>query len=317
MNKHVLYFAALLLMTICIYRLSHTANSPALIGSKTTPDALINSQKRTDLKRDTTKTASHNPSVMLVEFPSPTDNPDTIKQWLLANVKTRPDQVITWISMLPDDHSRYAFARYLADNLARENPVGAAAWAQRFPDDALRIQTLEGVCTETIRTNTRAALAIAQQYDFGDQKSALMEKLVNDWAGRDATTALAWAKTIPDETLRATLIGRIASVMAQADPATAADLVVSELEPGPAGNQAAIQVINQWAQRDPASAAEWVSRFPDGELYLNAVKQIAAAWAVTDSPAAKSWLQTLPSHEAQIAGELAIQKAGLFAGANQ
>ena len=52
-------------------------------------------------------------------------------------------------------------------------------------------------------------------------------------------------------------------------------------------------VVAGLAVAEPAVAAEWVNRFPEGELRNEAQISVLSHWAKDDPTAAATWLQTL------------------------
>jgi hypothetical protein len=65
-----------------------------------------------------------------------------------------------------------------------------------------------------------------------------------------------------------------AYVMSQTDPASAANLVINQIPPGPSQNEAVMTVLNQWANQDLNAAATWVKGFPVGPLQERAVNEL-------------------------------------------
>ncbi len=53
-------------------------------------------------------------------------------------------------------------------------------------------------------------------------------------------------------------------------------------------------LVRRWAERDPASAAEWVARLSVDAEFLPLLKQVALAWANKDLASASTWVRALP-----------------------
>lgn len=52
-------------------------------------------------------------------------------------------------------------------------------------------------------------------------------------------------------------------------------------------------ILRQWTEYDPASAAEWVVTVPEGRAYTQAVRQVVSVWAGRDPDAVGNWLTGL------------------------
>jgi hypothetical protein len=103
----------------------------------------------------------------------------------------------------------------------------------------------------------------------------VLESLAQQWAIADTPGALAWAGNLPASGERDQFLSRIAFVESQENPVAAASLVVDQISPGSAQDEAAMSVLHQWAGRDLTAAADWVARFPEGPLRTRARNELA------------------------------------------
>src|SRR5690606_8157119 len=110
-------------------------------------------------------------------------------------------------------------------------------------------------------------------------------------AGRDPALAASYTQRVP-ERLRSAWITPVAGAYARQDVDAALQWVAQfEREPGYADAYA--RVATQLAQTDPAAAARLLSAVPDAEA--RAAGSVAAAWARRDAAAAMQWALGLPS----------------------
>jgi hypothetical protein len=88
---------------------------------------------------------------------------------------------------------------------------------------------------------------------------------MSKWAVQNSAEAIkSWSQSI-DGSDRDSLVGGIASTMADSSPSDAATLVAS-MSPGSQQNDAALSVLLEWGRSDPKAAANWLKLFPSGEF---------------------------------------------------
>ena len=87
-----------------------------------------------------------------------------------------------------------------------------------------------------------------------------------EWAVQDPVAAADWARRIPGESLRATVLAGIATVWSDRDPVGGATLAAKELPAGRLQADTVVSIVQRWAQRAPDDAAGWVLQFPEGKL---------------------------------------------------
>lgn len=190
---------------------------------------------------------------------------------------------------------------------AAEHPVAAAHWAEQLSASALRQTALTQVALawverdasqattwaatladdvrgtvqvtlgyEIARTDPVEALALAVALSPGRDRDDLMVHAASQWASTDALAATEWACACPDLALRERVLAAIATAMADQDPASAVLLTTQALWPGESQKQAAMAIVQRWAQRDSAATASWVQQFPADELKDTALRYLTA-----------------------------------------
>jgi hypothetical protein len=167
---------------------------------------------------------------------------------------------------------RQEVIRFVAELWAARDPQAAANWAYGLGDSGERELAFTHVCEQTCRTDGPLAIQLAGQR--GALGAALVPSLAQAWAGRDVAGATAWAVQQPASEQRDQILTRVAYVAAQTSPAQAAQLVVSQISPGPTQIEAAMSVLSLWARQDLTGARAWVSGFPAGELKDRALTEI-------------------------------------------
>jgi hypothetical protein len=156
----------------------------------------------------------------------------------------------------------------------QENASAALAWAARITDAAQRQQAQEIICLTLAQREPRRAVQTSIDTGLCDTDAGLLENLTAQWAASDFSAAHDWVREQEASDWRDDLVARVAFAGSQSDPASAAQLVVGEMAPGPKQNEAAISVLHQWALRDLDAAASWANAFPEGNLRTRALSEI-------------------------------------------
>lgn len=156
-------------------------------------------------------------------------------------------------------------------NLAATNYAAALEYVSKMPAGDERDDALQAVCFGVAETNPAKAVDLAQQLQ---EPAAVMENLVQQWAGSDMKSALVWANDQPAGDERDEMIHRIVLQFASADPSDAVGLVEEQIPAGPNQDEALMTVLNQWANKDLAAAAKWVESLPDNSLKPRMVAEL-------------------------------------------
>ncbi len=152
--------------------------------------------------------------------------------------------------------------------------TAAFAWATNLSDSDDRSEALEAVCYGLAETAPADAVQLAVTLQLEERPGAAVENLVMQWAMSDTAAAFEWAQNQPAGERREAALARVAFVMAESDPASAARLVAEELKSDAAQAEAAIMVLHRWALRDLEAAANWVRQFPEGAVRNRAVAEL-------------------------------------------
>lgn len=165
---------------------------------------------------------------------------------------------------LPDDPEK-------ARAWARENPQEALAAIIRVTSGASRDVVIETVCEQMAKSNPPEAVLVAEQ--LGEGCTNLLGNIVEQWAERDASAAKEYIMDQPIGDDRDRLIRQVALALSSQDPVDAASLVAQGMSSGDNQNEAAIDVVRQWALLDSNAALAWARLFPE-TLRVRALKEI-------------------------------------------
>jgi hypothetical protein len=168
---------------------------------------------------------------------------------------------------------KYAALRELSA-LAAQDPAAALAAALKLPAGDERNEALTAVCSGIAQTDPADAVKLAQELQLDKQPGAVMEDLVQQWAGNDLVSSLAWVENQPTSGQRDELTTRVAYVMSRNEPSDAAELVMSRIPPGPAQDEAIMTVLHQWANQNFVAAANWAKDTIAGPLQGRALNEL-------------------------------------------
>ncbi len=165
--------------------------------------------------------------------------------------------------------------RAIASTWGRSNPGEAALWARGLADDSHRQEALIGLGGEMAFKDPRLAIKLATEAGMTSACQDFLLHAASTWTTQDPDAAVAWAKGISDETLRAEVIAGVAISWADKEPYKAADLIIDSMNGGTIEENAVVGVVQRIAFRDVASAREWVARFPEGRMRERAAVEVA------------------------------------------
>ena len=181
-----------------------------------------------------------------------------LHHWMQSSPVTATD----WAATRPETTPQQTLA--IADDwIAGQS--GVQACIDQLPATDWKQTFLSSLGSEISVKDPRAAIGFAQQMTHGNAQENLLQSVACDWIENDPTAALNWIASESDPALREKLVASAAQAYAVTDPAQAASWLVSEVGSGGVANDAAHNITETWASKDPATVADWVARFPAGD----------------------------------------------------
>lgn len=200
------------------------------------------------------------------------------EQLLMADlaewVRVDPAGAGRFARRLPAGPWRETIVRRVAQFWAAQDVAGAEDWAAGAPEERERHSAVADVCFQVAQADAAQAVEIAGRHGLGSAPGAVLENLVQQWAGQDLAGAAGWIQRLPAGEQRSAMLERLAYVQAKTEPAAAASLVVEQIPAGPIQDEAVMAVLHQWAMRDLGAAARWLRRFPPGSLRERAEREL-------------------------------------------
>jgi hypothetical protein len=209
-----------------------------------------------------------------------------------------PVKATSWLAARPETTDQQTLA--VADDWIA-TPQGMQDCIDQLPPTEWKQTFLADLGSEMSVKDPRAALGLAQQMTPGKAQENLLQSVACNWVETDPNAALSWVSGVSDPALRDQLVAAAVQAYALVDPAQAATWLVSEVKSGQAINDAAVNITESWAAKDPVAAANWAAQFPSGETRDSAVNTVLVYWLQADRSAAMAWIQSLPEGTAILA----------------
>jgi hypothetical protein len=177
-------------------------------------------------------------------------------------------------------------------------------WAQRAPDSAMKWLLAHQGAPQNAFQQLGQQLAMRDPQNAIAYTAQVAESAREQWANgvaqgysqNDPQGAIDWLDRFRSEQWYARAATTLAMTVAPRDGAAAARFV-DEL--GAEGNgvqtsQLVNMIATNWANRDPAAAAEWSVRRPTDQERDMAVRNVVSVWSAQDVNAARQWTLRLP-----------------------
>jgi hypothetical protein len=213
-----------------------------------------------------------------------------LRRW----AENSPTAAAAWVSQSTESPLALEELQEVTSAWAAADLATAGAYVNAMPMGASKETATLALAYEAARTRPLAALELASQLTASPERDALLTHAVSQWAGADGDAAAGWAIKVPDHILQQRLLSAVAVASAENDPAMAARLVATAMDPGDEQNRTAVSIIQRWAQHSPQGAAAWVMQFPEGPSRDSALENLLAAWVQQDASGASTWVRGLP-----------------------
>ncbi|HEV2692175.1 MAG TPA: hypothetical protein VG347_04705 [Verrucomicrobiae bacterium] len=218
------------------------------------------------------------------------------RQLLDTWTKTNASAAFDWSCQLTNITFRQSALEATVPAIAAANPTNTLA----------RLNGLKPVPGESAYTalfqswaaqDPQSAIDQRQQIPDHDAGGQVLSAILATWAGQKPDAAVNWLETQPDSaalpagTWRNLMIADLFDVWSAKD-INAATTACQLLPEGIAKEKAWEAVLAQRIQKDPASAAQYVTNLPAGDARQTAIEALCTSW---DDTNALAWAQSLPA----------------------
>ena len=160
---------------------------------------------------------------------------------------------------------------------ANSDLAAAVNWANALAPGPDHDSAVLAVAAEAARTDPVTALDLAGGLPPSQPRDNLLVHAISQWALAAPQAALAWGDKVPQPGLRQDVLAAALIAFADKDPATAATVAATTLEPGAVLGRVSVAIVQRWAAVDAPAAAAWVAEFPESPARHAAAQVLAAA----------------------------------------
>ncbi|MEP6698938.1 MAG: hypothetical protein ABJB09_04335 [Verrucomicrobiota bacterium] len=186
-------------------------------------------------------------------------------------------------------------------------------WVQTDPDGAMQFAAAnrnfaylaEDVFQQRAMTDFQSALSSAREIAGVDLRYRALRGVLSFKAESDPVGAIQLAQTLGEFRGNEPLTNALYRQWAATDPKAAAAYASQQGVSGEEWRSPVFQVVNAWANQDPAAAAGWSLSLPDPEARARSLTQVMRDWGRQDPTASASWLNSMPpgaTRDAAVAG---------------
>jgi hypothetical protein len=222
--------------------------------------------------------------------------------------RTQPEQAAAWL----DREAPHLKTDLVVDELIREwavsQPAAAAEWADAIENSSLRTATVETLCAIWAERDGAAALGWLRNSKSGESGGIALYLTLEGWAENDPNGLRDALGTLGGNDVETEAAKVYGAALAGSNPQDAWRFA-AELKDEPMRLEAALAVMEAWADLAPSEAAKVLDPAKYPELLVDATRSLASKWIVSDRELAMQWLDKLsPGPQADAAFESASEQ---------
>lgn len=216
---------------------------------------------------------------------------EQISQLLWAPNTQNPSMGVKLLALLPEGNHTDSAYQTAGSRWGQKDMEAARRFMETLPAGTAREHFQIGIITALAASDLPAALKEVEQITKPDQQSLLLINVAN--SSQHIADVATWLQSRPEnkETIR--LYERLTQQWANRDPKSAAAWV--EKLPESAAKQESIKAYAlQIATNEPQAAVEWAGRIRDEKERERTLNLIASRWQRVDKAAADAWIEKSP-----------------------
>lgn len=205
-------------------------------------------------------------------------------------------RAMAWAGSLESGNPRDIAIQALA-NAAQQDSETILNWLLGLPESQGKTQALLTAIRQIARSNPfRAAQLIDTLGKAQPALQAMTLDVLNQWLTKDIPAASAWAGRLPPGPMRDQAYGQVARVLAATSPEAALDWCKA-IETDRMREWTTAEVVAQWANKDQAGAAKFLTTLPAGPAFDMAVMRFAGSMAAKAPQDAIRWVETMENSD--------------------
>lgn len=203
-----------------------------------------------------------------------------------------PQAALKYIESLPVGQAYESAMSGLARNWANSDPEAAIEFFSKLPPGKEKRDRMENILSAYADDDPEAAKAFYLSLDERTRQEAADNLARGLVRGQNPEEALAWARSIQDESLRQDLEKEVYEQWASEDPWTFFNAITPEQYAG-MDDDTQRDTLNSWARSSPQEAANWIDNMPE-EKQKDAIDRVSEQWLRHDPYEASIWIADLP-----------------------
>jgi hypothetical protein len=217
--------------------------------------------------------------------------------------ETDPQGAIRFVESMPEGEVRDQAMKWVSSGLQPGNLSQAIAIAEKIEDYDTKKLILAQVIASESEENPAGAMSSALKLTDSQIRSLAVSSSAEAWATSDPSSALKYAVDKADPAVRSQMLAALSSAP-DADSAALFDAVVQHMPAGDEFEHAISDLFTNWAEKDPAAAAQGLSKLPPGPSTAAAAGEVGRALVESnpDKNAIAAWALGLPEGNVRLEG---------------
>jgi hypothetical protein len=212
-----------------------------------------------------------------------------------------PSEALRFAESLPVGEDRDEALRWIASGLPSGNIERTLSLADSVKDSDLRELIVAKVIAKEAESNPASAMKALTMIEDPAIRANALAATAESWVSADPEGALDHAKKSSDPAVRSDLLAFL-SASPEADSKQVFEVVLEQMPSGMAYQAAISNLFENWAAKDPSTAASALLKIPPGPALDSATSEVATAMANSSAPKKEiaSWIGGLPQGSARL-----------------
>lgn len=237
----------------------------------------------------------------------PAAEQELIKSAMIKSLSySNPERAIKIYQSIPPDQRSSGIYNQILSNLANTNPEEALSLALKMKTPEQQAQNANYAFIKLAKDDPSGTASRFDDLPEGPVRNAALRTIASAWGQSDPTAAIQWAKGLTGKE-QPDALSNILSHYGRIDPQAAAlvlEQALAEHSNDSSWNLSspASSIAFAMGQENPATAAEWISKLPEGSTQTSAIRALAKTWSHEDIDGAADWINGLPDGKARDTG---------------
>ncbi|MBW8865346.1 MAG: hypothetical protein JF609_10605, partial [Verrucomicrobia bacterium] len=210
--------------------------------------------------------------------------------------KTDAPKALALAASFPEGSWRNTIIAGVFTTWATNDLAAATTACQQLPDSAARAKAWESVLSQRIEKDPATAADDVKNLPPGDFRQNALEQLCDRWGSTNAPAALAWAQSLPSATEQTAVTNRVVAFWAGKEPQAAMQFAGQHPE---LSGDVIMAIAEACSQNDFTAATNWFASLPDGDKKDAALLGLARTWVQTDPKSMAVYALGLPAGDTQ------------------